>query len=83
MNEERRKRWSGWYWWPFLLPLMYALSVGPVVKIYVELDTAGYDIAWTVPYLEDIYFPSNWACEKSESVSGFFYWYMEQVWRIV
>ena len=82
MNDEKQKRRSGWYWWALLLPVIYVLSYAPVVKVYFELETAGYNVEWFEAPIVIIYAPLDWAWGNIEPAGQFFDWYMYDFWQL-
>lgn len=82
MNDEKQKRRSGWYWWALLLPVIYVLSIGPVTKIYVEMEQAHLNTEWIKPCFYRFYAPLHWANRNSTWVDQFFDWYIDDLWQV-
>ena len=83
MNEERRKRWSGCYWWIALLLVSYVLSVGPVAKACFALEAAGYDLQFLDAPVGIFYSPLVWAGDHNEPFGSFLHWYLYDLWDIL
>jgi hypothetical protein len=70
-----------WFIWPALIPLVYALSIGPVAKVDLALDLQ-HKHPREQKALEAFYKPLTLLCEKFPEARRFYVWYFNVVVRV-
>ena len=69
MSEDRSETDQYWGYFAFLiilLPVLYALSFGPMHVIYYETGNPVFDL-----FYETVYLPLDWLYEETSLLDGF------------
>jgi hypothetical protein len=73
--SPRHRRGAGWLWLVVFIFVVYPLSTGPALKFGWRRGTSPPRV------IEIIYYPLDFLCKHSTSLSYFFQWYIDGVWH--